>query len=364
MRLGAVPLGRDSGVAYYRVLIPMRKMTEVDKSIQPLIKFSNYMNNIDDDEMEELAEMGSLCDIIILQRRYGQRWENMVKTWKEQGCKVVYEIDDAYQHIPLVNIKPSYREMCKPQTTQAVGRIMSMCDYVTVSTPELREWVMRVSMHGKNTIFWLKNTLDLSMWKRIEKAPIDEVMIGYAGSEQHVLDLPVLGGSLHEMFMRHHEKVSFGFMGYITPDMWSIDLLEGEVYFKGGEPFLQYPEALAHLGFDIGLAPVADNFFNSCKSELKYLEYSALGIPTIASDTAPYRRAIGYSEWDDQKCRGLLIKNKPRKFLRALEVLFKDADLRKHIGQNAHNYVLENYNIELYVADWLATYKFIEEGRS
>ncbi len=39
----------------------------------------------------------------------------------------------------------------------------------------------------------------------------------------------------------------------------------------------------------IGLAPLADTEFNRYKSDLKWLEYTALGLPVVASDLEPYR---------------------------------------------------------------------------
>lgn len=360
MRLGALPLGKDSGVAYYRLLIPIRKMTEKDSSIQPIIKFSNFMDNIGDGELEELHEMGELCDIIIVQRRYGDRWERVVKAWQAKGVKVVYEIDDIYEHIPVANIDPRYRTMCSRETTKAVGRMLSLCDLITVSTPELGVWAKKFT---NKKVVWLKNTLDLSMWPIIKKDPSEDIMIGYAGASQHVLDLDVLGGSLHQMHSRHGDKVSFGFMGYIPKDMWNLEeLCNAGVYFKAGVPFLEYPLALSNLGYDICLAPAANNIFNSCKSELKYLEYSAMGLPTIASDILPYRRAIGNYDIDSYQCRGILVKNKPRSFLSSMEKLWSNPAARKWIGSNAKKYVEKNYNIELYVEKWLSTYNYLMGG--
>jgi hypothetical protein len=40
-----------------------------------------------------------------------------------------------------------------------------------------------------------------------------------------------------------------------------------------------------------GLAPLADEPFNAMKSDLKLLEYAALGLPAVASPVGPYRDA-------------------------------------------------------------------------
>ena len=70
-----------------------------------------------------------------------------------------------------------------------------------------------------------------------------------------------------------------------------------------------YPEKLASLGLDLALAPLEDNLFNRCKSNLKFLEYGACGYPVIASDIECYRGS------------GLpvtLVKNRYRDWLEAI----------------------------------------------
>ena len=41
--------------------------------------------------------------------------------------------------------------------------------------------------------------------------------------------------------------------------------------------------------FDLGLAPLADTAFNRCKSDIKALDYAALGILPLVSDSSAYR---------------------------------------------------------------------------
>src|SRR5262249_45144987 len=59
------------------------------------------------------------------------------------------------------------------------------------------------------------------------------------------------------------------------------------------DPCKPYPRFVGWLReqrarWDIALAPLADTRFNSFKSDLKWLEYSALGLPVVASDREPY----------------------------------------------------------------------------
>lgn len=51
---------------------------------------------------------------------------------------------------------------------------------------------------------------------------------------------------------------------------------------------------LHDLQWDIGLAPLEDNEFNRCRSPIKFLEYTACGVATVASDVGVYRSVIGH----------------------------------------------------------------------
>ena len=59
-------------------------------------------------------------------------------------------------------------------------------------------------------------------------------------------------------------------------------------------PFVPWHELFAVLaGVDVQLAPLRlDDAFSDAKSEVKYLEAGALGVPTVASPTAAFRRVI------------------------------------------------------------------------
>ncbi|HXF94300.1 MAG TPA: glycosyltransferase [Nitrospiraceae bacterium] len=55
---------------------------------------------------------------------------------------------------------------------------------------------------------------------------------------------------------------------------------------------IDYTDFLRHLAstkWAVGLAPLLPTEFNTCKSAIKYLEYTLCGIPIVASDTIPYR---------------------------------------------------------------------------
>ena len=97
--------------------------------------------------------------------------------------------------------------------------------------------------------------------------------------------------------------------------------------------------------WDIGVIPLLNTEFNKCKSELKYIEFSALGIPVVASDVS------AYSETIQNGVNGYLSSNEDE-WVDKLSVLIDDPIFRNGIVNNARNDVIENYNLKSRVDQW------------
>jgi hypothetical protein len=89
--------------------------------------------------------------------------------------------------------------------------------------------------------------------------------------------------------------------------------------------------------FDINLAPLeAGNPFCEAKSELKFFEAAICDIPTIASPTGPYARAIKSGE------TGFLASNADE-WSKALNLLVRNPRSRRRIGRAAHHAALWHF---------------------
>ncbi|MDI6787553.1 MAG: glycosyltransferase, partial [Planctomycetota bacterium] len=81
------------------------------------------------------------------------------------------------------------------------------------------------------------------------------------------------------------------------------------------------------------------NGFTNHNSNLKWLEYSARKIPTIATDIECYNQDIKQGE------TGYLCKS-PNDWIAALSELIEDKGKRRKMGQNAYDDVKAKYNIK------------------
>jgi hypothetical protein len=98
----------------------------------------------------------------------------------------------------------------------------------------------------------------------------------WAGSSSHVGK----GGDLEflvPLIKKTANEFEWVFFGTKPPGL--VDLVE----FHEWKDFYEYAQAMDNIDADIALAPIADTEFNYAKSDLKLLEMSALGLPTICS---------------------------------------------------------------------------------
>jgi glycosyltransferase involved in cell wall biosynthesis len=94
-----------------------------------------------------------------------------------------------------------------------------------------------------------------------------------------------------------------------------------------------------NVRWDIGIAPLADTAFNTNKSYLKYLEYSAMGMATVCSNSSEYRRVVDSGE------TGLLVENTTKAWLDALVELVRQPEMRKRLARNALVNVQKNHTL-------------------
>ena len=111
----------------------------------------------------------------------------------------------------------------------------------------------------------------------------------------------------------------------------------------------------ARLGelFDIGIAPLRVDRFNTAKSWLKPLEYSARGVFCVRARTEEYER-LGLG----------LPARSPKDWARWLTVGVQDADRRREIAAAAREDVLAHHLTEHTAERWAAAWWSARENRT
>ena len=161
--------------------------------------------------------------------------------------------------------------------------------------------------------------------------------IGWIGAGQHQGDLELIAPIVAEFAAE---------VDWILLDMGMGSNVEAikphlkELHYF--ESIAHYPAKMATLKLDIAIAPLQDNPFNRCKSNLRLLEYGAMGWPVVCSDVFPYRT-------DDAP---VLRCSSPEEWRAALRRLIDDAALRAELGQQLRQWVHEKYALQGLTQRW------------
>lgn len=224
---------------------------------------------------------------------------------------------------------------------------------VTVSTDYLADAYRK---HSKNVVV-VPNAVDFEVWKRVESEQDGLIRIGLFGSNSHYRDWREVVDAVKRI-LSENENVRFLFNGWLvlTEAAGPGELLyQKERHFRLPDYFVEaglhehpqveihesveirdYAEWLMSKKLDIGLAPLADTRFNRCKSNLKYLEFGAMGVPAVYADAEAYK--------DVQHGVTGLKAGKASEYYTQLKKLVNDADLRKRLGDASHEDVRARYD--------------------
>ena len=166
--------------------------------------------------------------------------------------------------------------------------------------------------------------------------------IGWAGGIGHKASLARWEAPVRNV-MRARPETRFVSVGYgaATPFIEEFGLERAMPY--PGAKIEVYPATMAL--FDIAIAPSAENNLFRGKSDLRWLEASALSIPLVAHPEV-------YPEIEDGVTG--LHASTPAEVEAALQRLIDDPELRERIGRQAHEKVAQERRIEVMAENWRA----------
>ena len=262
------------------------------------------------------------------------------------GKIVIYDTDDLIYDRQILN---SYYSKSTGQLSanelQAVLNgadlyklAISKCQYAITTTQELKQSLEQIL--GKRNVFILPNALDkhsLTVAKNLAPIKSDgKLTLFYgSGSKTHDQDFAMIADVLADLFAKYDE-LDLLVVGYLSlpENLMAYQQRITQIKFLNLDEYLH---VLSHA--DINLAPLTPGLFADCKSEIKWLEAGVLTIPTIASPTRVYQRAIK-NEHDG------LIAQDTAQWMQYLERLITDKAFRLQLGRAAAHSAYEGYSPE------------------
>lgn len=276
------------------------------------------------------------------------------------ALSAIYAIKDAYPDKPVLmeiddNIlsTPEYNPAAPfygpdSELRQIAIDQMKVSDGVICSTPYLAE----IYAEFNPDTFIVQNAIDFGLWGKAQAKRKGGIRIGWAGGASHVDDLESILPAVKNI-LKDYKDVRFVLVHGIPESFKGIPGVE--CFYKWSR-IDKYPQTLAGLDFDIGIAPLIDNAFNRGKSNLRWLEYSALGIPTVASKVGHFAETVnhGVDGYLADSCS---------EFESYLRDLIESRTLRKTIGARAKDRVVRDFNVNGIARDYHAILKAaVERG--
>lgn len=328
-----------SGVMKYRMgsfAWQMRKFPNVETVLWPYAHSITVQNpwQVDMISRSDIMRMvDNLCDKADVVVWQALDFPHSFELW--QGMKMrhqkpfLMEIDDYVSDVPLGNeAYEQYRAGAKRH--QVAMEQLRTSDGVIVSTPYLAE-----QYKGMNDrIYVVPNSIDFNEWKGLGIKKHDRIRIGWIGGGGHAKDLEMIAPAMKEVLAKHQDAWFYCIHG--CPNIYKK--WDKVFYTTKFATINLYPKFMASYKFDIGIAPLEDNNFNRGKSNLRWLEYSALKLPTIASALPDFKRVINHGE------NGYLADSHEA-WVEYLSLLIEDEQKRRDIGKAAYESVKANFNV-------------------
>lgn len=322
--LVALPADRF-GCGYYRVIHPGRTMAST--GLADVRIGDRYLNPA---EMERLAP-----DAVVFQRQMlKDQIEAQRRMTKFSRAFKVAELDD---YLPNVPLKSVHRNQLPQDVIKSMRTALRQMDRLVVSTGPLAE-----ALHGMHPdIRVSRNRLPSEWWGQQQgrRGRGRKPRVGWAGGVSHRGDLEMVADVVEAL----SGEVEWVFMG-MCPDKLRPFIHE----FHEGVSILDYPAKLASLDLDLAIAPLEDNQFNRCKSNLRVLELGACGFPVVCSDVAAFQDGLPVTR----------VKPRFKDWTDAIRMHINDLDSAARAGDALReaihrDWILDQASARAWLANWM-----------
>lgn len=305
--------------------------------------------------LEQSARISIQSDIIVFHRPDDEQKLKAALMLKKLGKKIVYDNDDTYKINDEMKIGESLA-----RRSEILDEFIKIADLVTCSTEFLAKEYRELN---KNVVV-LPNCIDPKDWETPKRNETDKIRIGLVGSVASNGEAEHILPALKELGKNPKvQLILFGLPAEKHNTKEIVKLYKSDfntweglnIEWQPIVPMRYYIKTLNNLRLDIMVIPRKDNYFNHCKSNIKFLEASMLEIPVIAQG---FKDGLSpYQKREDSERMNIILDNNI--WLSEIIKLAEDKNKREAIGKSAKQYVLKNYNINNNGVLWRNAYEKI-----
>jgi len=320
----------SSGSGQYRVIEPLNALQQSGLA-QTCVVFPLSHSAYRTPNALEIARTAP--DRLIVQHSIADAHLQLLREYRQSNPDlfIIQMVDDVFHDLPE---KHQLHVIHQREGYVRMREAMRLSNRVIVSTQPLAD----VYRDYCDDIRVMPNSLDDGAWGHFYKPPQarQRLRVGWAGAGQHQGDLEMI----QQVIEAFENEVDWVFMG-MCPDKLRPHIKE----FHGFVSYVDYPAKLAALDLDIAIAPLEDNLFNRCKSNLRLLEYGAMGWPVVCSDVYPFRT---------ENPPVLRVPNEKEAWIESLRRLIDDSALRHQMGQQLNQWVSDHFYLSKNTGKWFS----------
>jgi glycosyltransferase involved in cell wall biosynthesis len=306
-------------------------------------KFNYRFSSIHEVRVENIDDF----DVVIFQRCFSVKSLLFLRETIHRGKKIVYELDDNFLSLPKESGTIIHPKM--------IRKFLGNVHAVTCSTEALRSLFLK---YNKN-VGMIPNRIAVSTCKRKKRQDSFRILISntdyfkltksknefFSAIERIVSEYPfviiVVVGSVPVFFEELKKK---------KPS--NVEIVPG---FIGN--YNDYLSLLLRLDVDAALVPLEESYSHSFKSNIKYLDFAAFGIPGVFSDVSVYNRTIVNGE------TGVLVDNTENGWYEGIRKIITDNEFTYRIVLRSFEDVSKNYNIKDSISDWKNLFAVLAEKK-
>ena len=232
-----------------------------------------------------------------------QFFKDLKKLQTNFNYRLIYEIDDVVFGKDIPDYNHQKYAFLNEEINSNITEMMKNSDEITVATSYMKDYYFNEINHHKITVipnyipkFWAdrfyNTNLLASNFDKNKKKP----RVLYAGSATH-LNRETSKGKIKDDFthvidsiIKARKDFTFVWKGAFPYEMKQY-IQSGEMEFYPWSKLPNMMEDIHKLNCVVAYAPLADNTFNRCKSNIKILENGSLGIPGTYQNLQPYKEA-------------------------------------------------------------------------
>ena len=244
---------------------------------------------------------------IRIQRQATEQQLNYIK-WlktiqKELGFKIIYEIDDLIfkEDIPDYNkFKFAFED---PKIRKWSMEIMQICDEITVTNDYMKKYYIEKTGNKNVTVipnfipkFWMDRYYNYNDIRENFQKHKKKPRVVYCGSGAHFdVDNKIKQKDdfyhINDVIRKTVDKFQWVFVGGFPLTLRDL-IKEGKIEFHEWVSLVDYPSFIHKINANVFYAPLENSNFNKAKSDLKFIEACAFGIPSVCQNLCTYDAAF------------------------------------------------------------------------